>query len=930
MTDHSPIFNAHPQYIESLYRNWQADPASVETDWQAFFRGFDFAASAANGHSENGTSSGTAVSDLKKEFAVVNLIYGYRDRGHTQSTTNPIKPRKNRHPRLELSDYGLTEADLDTKFVGGYQLGMTNATLREIIEQLKLIYCGNIGFESTHVFNKEKREWLRKKIEGRNLASDFGFSLEKKKRILEKINGAVGFEQFLATKFVGQKRFGLEGGESTIAALDAMINHAAQTETPVDEVVIGMAHRGRLNILCNIVGKTYEQIFRAFEDKSIPDQSYGSGDVKYHQGYSSQTETLNGRKVYVKLLPNPSHLEAVNPVVEGFSRGKLDILYQEDFDRVLPILIHGDAALAGQGIVYEVIQMMSLEGYNTGGSVHLVINNQIGFTTSWEDARSSTYCTSVAEVVQAPVFHVNGDDPEACVFASELAIEYRQAFNTDVFIDLVCYRRNGHNESDEPRFTQPEMWKIIEKHADPRTIYNQILLARGDVDEQLSKDMEAKFKADLQARLDNARQKPLPYTYQEPELHWKALIKTNADKDFQESPDTGISKKSIDKLLKHLLSFPEGFTPIAQIAKLTEAKKQLVASGKIDWQLGELLAYGSLLLDGQDVRMSGQDVKRGTFSHRHACVVDANNYQEVNRFDGIAKGQGKFRIFNSLLSEFAVLGFEYGYSLSTPDALVIWEAQFGDFVNGASTIVDQFIFAGESKWQRMSGLVMLLPHGYEGQGPEHSSARLERFLQGCAENNVTVANVTSASNFFHLLRRQQIRPFRKPLVVMSPKSGLRAPFNLGEISELETGNRFRELIDDTAADANSPSENLRRAKKVRRMLVCSGKVYYDLLKKQQEEKREDVAIIRLEQIYPFPKKQFDVLRKKYAKAELFWVQEEPANMGAWSHIAVTRPEYGWKYVGRAAAASPATGFPKAHEKEQGELVGVAFGEVSEK
>ncbi|MFN0216814.1 MAG: 2-oxoglutarate dehydrogenase E1 component [Saprospiraceae bacterium] len=916
MTDHSPVFNAHPQYIESLYKNWQADPASVEPDWQAFFRGFDFAASSANGTSTGSNPNDVSSDvDLRKEFAVVNLIYGYRDRGHTLSTTNPIKARKDRQPRLDLADYGLSEADLDTRFVGGYQLGKPSATLREIVERLKLLYCGNIGFESTHVFDKEKREWLRKKIENRNLAPDYGFPLEKKKRILEKINGAVGFEQFLATKYVGQKRFGLEGGESTIAALDAMINHAAITGTPVEEVVIGMAHRGRLNILCNIVGKTYEQIFSAFEDKSIPDLSFGSGDVKYHQGYSSQTKTLDGRKVYVKLLPNPSHLEAVNPVVEGFSRAKLDILYTDDSDRILPILIHGDAALAGQGIVYEVIQMMSLEGYNTGGSVHLVINNQIGFTTSWEDARSSTYCTSIAEVVQAPVFHVNGDDPEACVFAAELAIEYRQAFNTDVFIDLVCYRRNGHNESDEPRFTQPKMWKIIEQHPDPRTVYTQKLVARGDLDEKLAKDMEAKFKAELQARLENVRQKPLPYTYQEPELHWKALKKTNSDKDFQESPDTGIPRKTIDTLLDHLLSFPKGFTPIAQITKLTDAKKQLVASGKIDWQLGELMAYGSLLLDGQDVRMSGQDVKRGTFSHRHACIVDANNYQEINRLDGIAKNQGKFRIFNSLLSEYAVLGFEYGYSLSTPDALVVWEAQFGDFANGAGTIIDQFIFAGESKWQRMSGIVMLLPHGYEGQGPEHSSARLERYLQGCAENNITVANVTTASNFFHLLRRQQIRPFRKPLIVMTPKSGLRAPYNLGEIKELETGNRFRELIDDAAADA----------KKIKRLLLCSGKVYYDLLKKQQEDKREDVAIVRLEQIYPFPKKQFDALRKNYSKTELLWVQEEPRNMGAWSFIAVNYPEYGWKYVGRAASASPATGFPKAHEKEQAELVAAAFG-----
>jgi len=601
--------------------------------------------------------------------------------------------------------------------------------------------------------------------------------------------------------------------------------------------------------------------------------------------------------------------------VEGFSRAKLDILYGGVYDRVLPILIHGDAAVAGQGIVYEVTQMMSLAGYNTGGTVHLVINNQIGFTTSWEDARSSTYCTSVAEVVQAPVFHVNGDDPEAVVFATELATEYRQRFNSDVFIDMVCYRKNGHNESDEPRFTSPGLWKIIEKHDDPRKIYNDILIKRGDVDEQLARNMEAEFKADLQARLDNVRQNPLPYTYQEPELLWKSLKKTFDDKDFEESPETGVPRAVIDKILNHLLSFPEGFTPLPQISKLNDAKKQLVTSGKIDWALGELLAYGTLLLEGRDVRMSGQDVKRGTFSHRHACIYDANNDHEVNRLEGLSDKQGKMRIFNSLLSEYAVLGFEYGYSLATPEALVVWEAQFGDFANGAGTIIDQFIFAGESKWSRMSGIVMLLPHGYEGQGPEHSSARLERFLQGCAENNVTVANVTSASNFFHLLRRQLTRPFRKPLIVMSPKSGLRAPFNLGDISELETGTRFRELIDDASA----------KAKDVKRVLVCSGKVYYDLLKRQQDEQRSDVAIVRLEQIFPFPKKQFDALRKKYAKAEFVWVQEEPRNMGAWGFLATHYSEYGWRCVSRRAAASPATGFPKAHEKEQAEIVAEAFG-----
>ena len=914
MKDHSSVFNAHPQYIDSMYQSWQRDPESVETDWRAFFQGFDFALSAANGASGAVGSAGPDSGQLQKEFAVMGLIHGYRDRGHTLSTTNPIKPRKDRKPRLDLADYGLSEADLDSPFAAGFELGMPNASLRDIIQRLRLIYCGNIGFECTHVYDKEKREWLRRRIEGRSLADDYGFLVEKKKRILEKINGGVAFEQFLATKFVGQKRFGLEGGESAIAALDAMMNKAAEEETPVEEVVIGMAHRGRLNVLCNIVGKTYEQIFSAFEDKTIPDQSFGSGDVKYHQGYSSQVTALNGKKFYVKLLPNPSHLEAVNPVVEGFWRAKLDILYRDNFDRLLPILIHGDAAVAGQGIVYEVTQMMSLEGFNTGGTVHLVINNQIGFTTDWEDARSSTYCTSVAEVVQAPVFHVNGDDPEAVVFVSELAIEYRQMFNTDVFIDMVCYRRNGHNESDEPRFTQPAMWKIIEKHPDPRTVYNQKLIARGDVDEQLAKDMEQRFKADLQARLDNVRQKPLPYTYQEPEQAWRTLNKTTDDKDFQESPDTGIPRKTIDQLLDHLLTLPKDFNPLPQIAKLLDNQRNLVKTGKIDWALGELMAYGSLLLEGRDVRMSGQDVKRGTFSHRHSCPIDAKTFERINRLENMSKDQGRFLIYNSLLSEYAVLGFEYGYALANPDTLVIWEAQFGDFANGASTIIDQFIFAGESKWQRMNGIVMLLPHGYEGQGPEHSSARMERYLQGCAENNVTVANVTSAANLFHLLRRQIIRPFRKPLILMTPKSALRPPFNLGEISALETGNRFRELLDD---DSVKPS-------KVKRLLVCSGKVYYDLDKRRQEEKRDDVAIVRLEQVYPFPKVQFDALLKKYGKAELVWVQEEPRNMGAWPYIATERSEYGWKCVSRPSAASPATGFLKKHEKEQLEIVAQAF------
>ncbi|MCS6930239.1 MAG: 2-oxoglutarate dehydrogenase E1 component [Saprospiraceae bacterium] len=912
MKDISALFNAHPRYIESLYRSWQNDPASVEADWALFFKGFDFALSSANGHSAPAsTASGT---DLLQEFAVYALIQGYRQRGHLLSTTNPIKPRRDRKPRLDLSDYGLSEGDLDRPFAAGFEVGLPNAPLRDIVARLKKIYCGNLGFEFAHIYDYERRKWLQEKIEHRNLADDFGFSIDKKRRILEKLNGAVVFEQFLHTKFVGQKRFSLEGGEATIPALDAIIQFATKGDPPVEEIVIGMAHRGRLNVLANILGKTYEQIFTEFESKTIPDLSFGDGDVKYHLGFSSQIKTLSGREVYVKLLPNPSHLEAVDPVVLGFTRAKADALYNSDFNRILPILIHGDAALAGQGIVYEIAQMSQLPGYYTGGTIHFVINNQIGFTTNWDEGRSSVYCTQVADVVQAPVIHVNGDDPEAVVFAVELATEYRQKFHTDVYIDMVCYRRYGHNESDEPRFTQPDLYTLIANHPNPREVYNARLVQRGDVDAQLAREMERAFRQELQARLDNARQNKLPYTYQETELAWKALSITTDDAAFQESPPTGIPSHVLERLLKHLLYLPEDFEPLPQISKMLENQRALVEKGQIDWALGELLAYGSILLEGKDVRMSGQDVKRGTFSHRHACPVDAKTYRHINRLDGIAEKQGRFLVYNSLLSEYAVLGFEYGYAYANPDALVIWEAQFGDFANGASTIIDQFILAAEAKWRRMNGLVLLLPHGYEGQGPEHSSARLERYLQGCAGNNVTVANVTSASNFFHLLRRQMARPFRKPLIVMSPKSTLRPPYNMGLINELTEGNRFREILDDSEAD---PS-------KTKRLLVCSGKVYYDLRKRQQEEKRTDVAIVRLEQIYPFPKKQFEALLQKYSKAKLYWVQEEPFNMGAWSYLLLYHREYGWTPITRPAAASPATGFATRHEKEQAELIEAAF------
>jgi 2-oxoglutarate dehydrogenase E1 component len=913
MKDFSFIANAHPSYIESMYEKYQQDPNSVASSWQAFFKGFDFAYQN-NGVSE--TAKTTTAGLNPKEIQVLALIKAFRNRGHLLSTTNPIRQRRDRRPNLNLDDFNLSDADLDQVFYAGQEAGLQNATLREIIDHMRKVYCGNIGFEYHHIQDRERRRWIRERIESHHPDNNYDVPVEKKRRILEKLNGSVIFEKFLHTKYIGQKRFSLEGGESAIVGLDAIINKAA--EDKVEEVVIGMAHRGRLNVLANIMGKTYAQIFNEFEGTAVPDLSFGDGDVKYHLGYSSQIQTTSGKTVHLKLVPNPSHLESVNTVVEGFSRAKADILYESDYDRILPILIHGDAAIAGQGIAYETVQMSQLEGYYTGGTIHFVINNQIGFTTDFDDARSSTYSTGVANVVQAPVLHVNGDDPEALLFASELAIEYRQLFNSDVFIDMVCYRRHGHNEGDDPKFTQPEMYDIINQHPNPREIYSQELIERGDVDKDLADEMEDEFWNLLQERLNDVKENPLDYEYQEPEQAWRELKKKTDAGDFESSPETGIPKDQVEFLIYHLMSLPDGFQPLSKVNRLFKSKRKLLKNNQLDWAMGELLAYGSILLEGKDVRMSGQDVRRGTFSHRHAILRDAKTYEEYNRLHGMKEEQGRFRIFNSLLSEFGVMGFEYGYSLATPNTLVVWEAQFGDFYNGGQTIVDQYITAAESKWQRMSGLVMLLPHGYEGQGPEHSSARLERFLQSCAEFNMTVANVTTPANFFHLIRRQLARPFRKPLVVMSPKSLLRHPECVSNKSEFESKNKFREVIDDEMVTSKN-------RKKVKRVLLCTGKIYYDLLARKREENREDIAIIRIEQLYPFPIKQVDELLKQYNDPETYWVQEEPANMGAWQHILSTYQGKVFQVISRKNSASPATGFKKVHDAQQEEIINKAFG-----
>jgi len=916
MKDFSYITNSHPAFIEQLYKDFVQNPTAVDPDLRKFFEGFDFAVSHVNASGNLVAAAPANVApvaagdiDWMREIKVYRMILGYRNKAHLIAKTNPIRERKDRGANLDLSFFGLSEADLDQVFNAGNLVGLGPTTLSNIKAHLDNVYANHIGIEFKYINNQEKIDWLTDAME-KGLAKPL--PIQQKRRILEKLNQGVIFEKFLHTKYIGQKRFSLEGGESTIAALDAIITVAADND--VQEVVIGMAHRGRLNVLANIMGKTYEQIFSEFEGTAKLDQTMGSGDVKYHMGYGSDVVTPNGKNIHLKLMPNPSHLEAVDPVVTGFARAKADVLYGSDFDKILPILIHGDASVAGQGVVYELLQMSNLRGYYTGGTIHFVINNQIGFTTDFDDARSANYCTSVAAMVQAPVLHVNGDDPEAVIKCAEIATRYREVFNSDIFIDMVCYRKHGHNEGDDPKYTQPHLYALIDKHANPREVYVKQLMENGDHEAQeLAKEMERKFWGDLQERLDEVKQQPLPYKYQQPELVWKSLRHANAA-DFDASPVTAVSEEKAKQLFDGLMALPEGFTPLKKVEKLLQDKKKLFETeNKIDWATAELMAYGSILTEGKIVRMSGQDVQRGTFSHRHAIIRDENN-KGHNRLNHFQEGQEKFRIYNSLLSEYAVLGFEYGYALANPNALVLWEAQFGDFCNGAQTMIDQFISAGEQKWNRMNGMVMLLPHGYEGQGPEHSSARMERFLQMCAELNMVITNVTTAANLFHVLRRQLAWPFRKPLINFSPKANLRHPGTYSYMSEFCSGG-FREVIDDAS---------VQDAADIKKVLFCSGKLYFELAERKLKENRTDIAIIRLEQIYPLPEKQLQELYNKYNKAIWFWVQEEPLNMGAASFLQMNLKSINYGVISRHASAATATGYAKVHAVEQAEIIETAF------
>tara|TARA_Y100000589_G_scaffold155323_1_gene147963 strand:+ start:105649 stop:108369 length:2721 start_codon:yes stop_codon:yes gene_type:complete len=899
MDKFSFISNAEPEALDKMYQDYLKNPDLVDKSWKEFFEGFDFARTNYNLEEE-------IPAQYDKEFKVINLINGYRTRGHLFTKTNPVRTRRKYEPTLAIENYGLSESDLDTVFQAGKEIGLGPATLRDIIAKLNRIYCQSIGVEFMYIREPKKIEWFKNKLE---IEEPYQFSKEERKHILHKLNQAVVFEQFLHKKFVGQKRFSLEGEEALIPALDTIVEKGSKIG--VQEFVIGMAHRGRLNVLANIFNKTYEAIFSEFEGKEYEDNLF-DGDVKYHLGYSCDVVADSGVKVHMTLAPNPSHLEAVDPVVEGITRSKID-KYLKDEKKIVPILIHGDAAIAGQGVVYEVIQMAQLEGYRNGGTIHLVANNQVGFTTNYLDGRSSTYCTDVGKVTLSPVFHVNGDDVEAVLQAVMLALEFRQEFGQDVFIDILGYRKYGHNEGDEPRFTQPILYKAIAKHENPRDIYIKKLVEAGVISKSEAKEEETKFNNMLQERLDESKQIEKAVVTHFMEHTWEGFRKA-VPEDFEKTWDTTFSLEKLRELGVKVSELPSDKKFIRKINKIfDERKKMVVETDKLDWAMGETLAYATLLSEGHPVRISGQDVERGTFSHRHAVVKVEDSEEEYIPLKHIDKNQAPFYIYNSLLSEYGVLGFEYGYAFGTPEGLTIWEAQFGDFNNGAQIIIDQFITSAEEKWRTQNGLVMYLPHGYEGQGAEHSSARMERFLLMCAEYNIIAANCTTPANFYHLLRRQLKFPFRKPLIIFTPKSLLRHPLCTSTLEELANGS-FQEVLDDTI-----------EKDKVNTVVLCTGKFYYDLLEERNKNGVEDIAFVRVEQLYPYPEKQLHAILDTYKNAKKFvWAQEEPENMGAWIHM-MRRFKYApLECVALRESGAPATGSHKAHVVRHQEIINKVF------
>ncbi len=908
---------AHTEFFAQLYDQYLDNPDSVEPSWRSFFQGFDFGMATYNeenvidqmtSFASNSVSNGTVSEKLLKEFNVIKLIDGYRTRGHLFTKTNPVRDRRTYSPNLDIENFGLAAADLETVFDAAKILGKQPTSLKEIIRHLENIYCQSIGVEYMYIRKPEVVQWIQDRLNiNENLPH---FNVEQKKNILDKLNEAVSFENFLHTKYVGQKRFSLEGGESIIPALDALIEAAA--EKGVEQFVMGMAHRGRLNILANIFGKATQDIFSEFDGKDY-DQEYFDGDVKYHLGLTSERKTKSGKSININLAPNPSHLETVGAVIEGIARAKQDKYFPDDFSKVLPIAVHGDAAVAGQGIVYEIVQMAQLDGYKTGGTIHLVINNQVGFTTNYQDARSSTYCTDVAKVTLSPVLHVNADDTEAVVHAMLFALDYRMTFGGDVFIDLLGYRKYGHNEGDEPRFTQPVLYKIIARHKNPRDIYAEKLIVDGIIDQAYVNKIESDYKAKLDENLQESRKKDLTIIKPFMQDEWQGFVQVSDDVMLQKV-DTTYDKKKLDGILETISSLPADKKFINKISKIVTDRKTMYDNNQIDWGTAEALAYGSLLQEGYDVRLSGQDVERGTFSHRHAVVKVEDSEEEVVLLNSVKDKKGQFNAFNSFLSEYGVLGFDYGYALANPNALTIWEAQFGDFSNGCQIMIDQYISCGEDKWNNQNGIVLLLPHGYEGQGAEHSSARMERYLQLCARHNMYVADCTTPANFFHLMRRQMKTKFRKPLVVFSPKSLLRHPLCISTQEELANGS-FQETIDDTSVDKS----------KVKTVVFCTGKFYYDIVAEREKLERNDVALVRIEQLFPLPTEQLKAIIASYPNADDYvWAQEEPKNMGAYSYMLVNFDLVPWRLASLKNYAAPASGSHTRDRRRHADAIRMVF------
>jgi len=903
MDPHEFLSNAEVGALDHLYSQYKQDPESVDASWRLFFRGFDL---ALTHYGEDSASPQTL-----KEFQVLDLIHGYRTRGHLFTQTNPVRTRRKYTPDMSLSHFGLSDVDLDTVFQAGKEVGIGPAKLRDIVAHLEDTYCHSIGIEYMYIRDVERQKWIREAIE---LSNRPRIEALDRKQILKKLSQATLFEEFLQKKFVGQKRFSLEGGESLIAALDAVIEHG--TTHGVREVIIGMAHRGRLSTLAHILGKPYQEIFAEFEGKAYDDDGDFDGDVKYHLGYSRRLTADSGQEVHITLAPNPSHLEAVGPVVEGLSRSFIEMNDGAE-SAVLPILIHGDAAIAGQGVVYEVAQMAELDGYRVGGTIHIVVNNQVGFTTNYLDARTSTYCTDVGKVTQSLVFHVNSDDPEAVVQVMRIACDYRARWHKDVFVDLLGYRKYGHNEGDEPMFTQPQLYKAIAAHPNVRELYLQRLLGDGTVTTQEAEQLKAELTAKMEAGFEAGQAMERAIVEDFLTALWKDY-RTATPEDLASTPETAVERSVLEGLARKMSTLPEGKKFYRKVAKLMRDRLSMVDKDSLDWGMGELLAYATLLVEGHPVRISGQDVERGTFSHRHAVIKTEDSEEEVIPLNLLSEDQAKLSIYNSLLSEYAVSGFDYGYAFGRPDGLTIWEAQFGDFNNGAQILFDQFLSAGEDKWRTMNGLTLLLPHGYEGMGSEHSSGRMERFLQLCSGDNMFVCNITEPANYFHLLRRQVKFPFRKPLVVFTPKKLLRYPKAVSSFEDMAQGG-FRKVIDDSRMLASED------AQAVDTVVLCSGKIYYDLLEQLEVQAAPNIAFVRVEQIHPLPEAELEVIVQKYgADPDYVWVQEEPQNMGAWSFMLQHFTRVPLSVVSRPMSASPATGSPVIHKARQQAIIDEVF------